>query len=176
MVNRWAIFLSGRGSTAQAILDLIPFVDIGVIVTSNINAKGVSRAKRAGVPVISFNSKTESWLTLIERLRCYKINRIFLAGYLKIIPADFLDTWKNKIWNIHPSLLPDYSGINAFERSLSDGASLGVTIHKVIPELDAGDVLSQNRFSRASALILTKLRLARVEQKMLRNFVQKGLR
>jgi len=139
---RWVVFISGEGSNLQALLDADPKIQIVTVVSSRAEAPGVARAKRLGVPTIIF-SKDSSWMDLSNQLKQLMIDRIFLLGFMKVIPEIFITEWKDKILNLHPSLLPNYRGLRAIERSYEDAAALGVTIHWVTPELDAGPILLQ---------------------------------
>lgn len=138
----WAVFISGHGSNLQALLDAEPKIQIGLVVSSKADALGIERAHRAGVPVIIL-PKDIPWNDLSAELKKRNIDRIFLAGFMRMIPASFVEAWSEKILNLHPSLLPNYKGLRAIERSYEDGAAMGVTIHWVTPELDGGPILIQ---------------------------------
>lgn len=140
----WAVFISGRGSNLQALLDLGAGVDIRRVYSSRARAPGVRRARRAGVGVTILSNPID-WGELHRDLLHRRIDRVFLAGFMKIVPADFVRRWEGRIFNVHPSLLPSYPGLRAFERSWDEGADVGATVHEVIPELDAGPVVLQRR-------------------------------
>jgi phosphoribosylglycinamide formyltransferase-1 len=169
MSVRWALFLSGRGSTAQALLDQIGDLDIRLVVSSRAKAYGVLRARRAGVPITLFR-KESSWDELHETLRSRGINGLFLVGFMRILPADFVEKWQGRIWNVHPSLLPFYPGANAMEKSFEEKAQMGVTLHEVTAEMDAGPVKMQAQVERAQDWSATQLRMARMEQRLLREW------
>lgn len=166
-----AIFISGEGSTLQALLEMQHQIDISLIVTNNQNRLGTIKAKRFGKKVFHFEKKM-NFSNLDQILREHKIERIILAGFMKLLPEDFVNLWKDQIINIHPSLLPKYPGLNSAHRSWSDNSSMGVTIHNVIPQMDAGEILLQQcsldqplslNFSEA------ELFLRRTEQSLLRD-------
>lgn len=138
----WAVFISGRGSNLQALLDEAADLDLRWVLSSKAKAPGLRRARRAGVP-ISVLSQPIDWTSLDLELRRRGISKIFLAGFMKLIPASFLQNWQGRILNIHPSLLPAYPGLRAWERAWQEGASMGVTVHVVEPEMDAGPRLLQ---------------------------------
>ena len=175
--QKTAVFISGGGSCLQALLEVSEYQNIKLVVTNKKNILGILKAKRFGVEVIEMNSKfqfSDVHQVLIEK----KIQKIFLAGFMKMIPADFLCHWAGHIFNIHPSLLPKFRGLHAFEKSFAAGGPFGVTIHHVIPELDAGEIVLQKKSSLqishscTEKKALTELRLT--EQHLLREFVQKG--
>ena len=142
MTNRWAIFISGVGSNLGAALDLMPAIDIAVVVSSKATAPGLLKARSAGVPTLCLDKEID-WSGLDRSLRAYGVNAIFLAGFMKILPGDFLARWQGQVLNVHPSLLPKYPGLNSIERAWRDRQTVGVTIHEVIPEVDAGRILMQ---------------------------------
>ncbi|GIL18397.1 MAG: phosphoribosylglycinamide formyltransferase [Oligoflexia bacterium] len=142
--RRWALFLSGRGSTAQSALDLCSQVDIRLVVSSKPTAAGLLRAKRSGVSTLLLD-KNVNWSQLTLDLKSRGITHIFLLGFMKLLPQQFCQEWQGRIWNIHPSLLPAYPGLHAIENSYKDQAPMGVTIHEVIPEMDAGPIVYQKK-------------------------------
>ncbi len=178
--QRTAIFISGHGSCLQALLEMSEFQNISVVITNKRNALGVLKAKRFGVEVIYINS-TNSFTDINEILRKKRIQKIFLAGFMKILPDTFLQEWKNHIFNIHPSLLPAFKGLNAFENSYLSGSDLGVTLHHVVEDMDSGEIVLQKKivFSNSeNPQVLPKdlaLRyLQASEQHILREYSQKG--
>lgn len=140
--SRWAVFISGNGSNLQSLFDADPKISVVTVVSNKPEARGVARAEQAGVPVI-LHSKNASWSELSAQLKSLQIQFIFLLGFMKIIPESFIVDWKDKILNLHPSLLPHYKGLRALERSYEEQAAMGVTIHWVTPELDDGPILLQ---------------------------------
>lgn len=147
---KWAVFVSGNGSNLQALLDAEPKIHIAVVVSNKAEAFGVERARRASVPVVILPA-TIDWEALSAELEARAIDRIFLAGFMKVIPPGFIHRWADRILNLHPSLLPEYKGLRAIERSYSDRAAMGVTIHWVTADLDAGPILLQREVFAAGA-------------------------
>jgi phosphoribosylglycinamide formyltransferase-1 len=75
----------------------------------------------------------------------HEIDVICLAGFMRILGADFVSGWQGRILNIHPSLLPKYQGLKTYQRALDAGdAEVGCSVHEVVPELDAGPILGQS--------------------------------
>lgn len=151
--KRWAILISGRGSNLSALLDLGDEMEISLVLSSNSEAPGLFRARRAGVPAevtpLIEGTRKIDWPKLDQRLRQAGITHIFLAGFMRVIPSSFVDLWKDRILNLHPSLLPAYPGLNSIERAYSEGADIGVTVHVVTEEVDAGEVILQRRSLKA---------------------------
>lgn len=168
--RRTAVFISGGGSTLQALLEMHHQIDVTIVVTNKNSAAGILKARRFGKKVI-FLDKLMSLDSLNQSLKEHRIEQLVLAGFMKLLPADFVGYWKDRIINIHPSLLPKYPGLRSFERSYHDNADVGATIHKVIAEMDAGKILLQQKALNAPhALTLAEadLFLRRTEQSLLR--------
>lgn len=145
MRSRWAVFISGRGSNLQSLLDQQELFPISLVVSSRASAPGLQRAKRFGVTTyVMEKQSSDPWKGLQNILHERGIAKILLLGFMKIIPEEFLRGFP-KIFNLHPSLLPEFKGLHAFERSWVDGESLGVSLHRVTPGLDEGPVVLQNK-------------------------------
>jgi phosphoribosylglycinamide formyltransferase-1 len=142
--SRWAIFISGRGSNLAAALDLKNQVDIACVVSSKASATGLLRAKRSGIPTYVLDRQID-WSKLDAHLRAIGVTQIFLLGFMRIVPAEFIALWPGAVVNLHPSLLPAYPGIDSIRRAHADGAPLGVTVHEVIFEVDQGEQILQRR-------------------------------
>lgn len=156
--KRWAVLISGRGSNLAALLDMRPQADIHLVVSSSAAAHGLLRARRAGAatcltPLMASSntagSKKIDWAALDRLLRQTGITHIFLAGFMKVLPGSFVDAWAGRIVNLHPSLLPAYPGLRSIERAHADAADVGVTIHDVTAEVDAGTIICQRRSLKA---------------------------
>ncbi len=170
--RRTAIFISGGGSTLQALLEIHHQIDISLIVTNKKNAPGILKAKRFGKQVVYF-SREMNYGALDNILRKNKIEFVILAGFMKLLPPEFVELWKNRIMNIHPSLLPKYPGLNSAEKSWNENSEMGVTLHRVIAEMDSGEVLLQQKsltHSKNLNLDEALLFLRRTEQFLLREF------
>lgn len=152
--KRWAVLISGRGSNLAALLELREEIDIRLVVSSSAQAYGLLRARRTGVPtqLTPFVSGTKKidWTELNRVLRAHGITHIFLAGFMKIVPESFVAEWRGRIVNLHPSLLPKYPGLKSIERAYEAGDSIGITVHEVNEEVDAGDVICQRRCLNAA--------------------------
>jgi len=185
LIDRTAVFISGRGSNLQALLDCQDSVRVSLVVSSRPNNWGVARARRANVPVLVLPNKID-WHLLQQQLTARKINRIFLLGFMKIVPGEFLNNWNRRIWNLHPSLLPHFPGLHAIEKSFDSDCSMGVTIHQVTEGMDEGPRVMQAltleaqqksclKLSQALTLKQAERLISRDEQKLVRKFGEGNL-
>ena len=150
------VLISGNGSNLQSIIDAIECgrlnADIAAVISNNPDAYGLSRAKnhRISTRVIDHRQFATREAFDQELLLCtqsFDPDYIVLAGFMRILGSSFIQANKNKILNIHPSLLPFYKGLNTYQRAIDNGeAEHGVSIHIVTAELDDGPVLIQGRY------------------------------
>ncbi len=150
------VIISGNGSNLQAIIDAIEsgrvYARISLVISNNPDAFGLSRAQNHGLPsqVIDHRNYAERSLfdqALMQAVSSCQPDYIVLAGFMRILGTDFIQTYRNRIINIHPSILPHYKGLNTHQRALDNGESEhGVSIHIVTAELDNGPVLLQGRY------------------------------
>lgn len=148
-----AILISGRGSNMAALIDAARAPDyparIGVVIADRPDAGGLALAREAGVEALAIDAKAAGGRTAFESaldaaLHARRVELICLAGFMRILSADFVGRWP--ALNIHPSLLPAYKGLDTHARALSDGArEHGCTVHWVSPELDSGEIVAQAR-------------------------------
>jgi phosphoribosylglycinamide formyltransferase 1 len=146
-----AVLISGRGSNMAALLYASRLPDcpyeIVLVASDKADAAGLTLAEAEGVPVFAAPTglkKTELFAALDQAVRDAGAEFIALAGFMRILPADFVEAWKNRIVNIHPSLLPKYKGLDTHARALeADDRTAGCSVHIVTPELDDGPVLGQ---------------------------------
>lgn len=173
---RWAVFVSGRGSNADALWDLLPELDIAVCVSSRRKAYGLKRARRLGIETLVLDSQVQ-WSALTEFLKARKVNRIFLLGFMKIVPAEFVRHWTGRMWNLHPSLLPAFPGLEAIEKSYNANGPMGVTIHEVTAEMDAGPICLQKKICERAQdemdLAEAQSRISQTEQRLVREWARR---
>ena len=143
------VLISGRGSNLKAIIDKcskkdVPAKIIGVI-SNNSNASGLkSNGKFKKIIINNELHKKEFEIKLQNHLKVLKPDLICLAGFMKILSPFIIKRWKNKIINVHPSLLPAFKGLNTHERALNAGVKKsGCTIHFVDESLDGGSIIAQ---------------------------------
>ena len=148
-----AVLASGRGSNFQSIIDAsirgeIPNANIKLLIVNKKNAYSIERAKKHNIPhylVESKNKKrTEFDLEMLEILCDNKIDVIVLAGFMRILSKHFVNEYKNRIINIHPSLLPLFPGAHAHRDTIRAGVSeSGCTVHFVDDGVDTGPIIIQ---------------------------------
>jgi phosphoribosylglycinamide formyltransferase-1 len=153
-------------------MDLLGDLDLRLVVSSRAKAPGLLRAKRSGIPTLVLE-KDHDWSRLSEDLKKRGIQKIFLVGFMRLLPPDFIKEWTGRVWNVHPSLLPAFAGAKALERSFEEKSDMGVTIHEVNAEMDAGKRCLQARLPLSRDWILTTERAARLEQRLLREWAQR---
>lgn len=141
---RWAVFVSGLGSNLAALLEIRDKYPMALVVSSKESAYAVTRAREAQVPVQILPTPID-WAQVLKHLEEAQITHIFLAGFMKVLPQNFLQNWDKPILNLHPSLLPDYPGLKSIERAYNDRADIGVTIHHVTEAVDDGEILLQEK-------------------------------
>lgn len=150
---RVVVLISGNGSNLQAILDRssdgsLPAKVVGVISNQD-EAYGIIRARNAGVPVTIVDHRSYEDRAAFDAQLAYEIEKfrpdlIVLAGFMRILGRRFVERFENRIMNIHPSLLPQYPGLDTHARALSDGIKRhGATVHFVTADLDAGPIIVQ---------------------------------
>lgn len=162
---RCAVFVSGRGSNLQVLLDMGPQFNVSLVVSSSKNALALQRAENSGVPTHLLNYPNPNWSELEQVMTDLSIDGVFLAGFMKILPKDFVNHWRGRIFNIHPSLLPQFKGLHGVRRAYESKASVGATIHRVVEDVDAGEILKQQ--VSVSEDQLDSFSFAQVEQKNL---------
>ena len=151
------VLISGSGSNLQAIIDacnakMINGCVVGVI-SNKANAYGLERAKKNNIPtnVINHNdfiTREDFDKELVSSINIFQPDLIVLAGFMRILSPIMTSVFKNKMINIHPSLLPKYPGLNTHEQVIAnDDDEHGVTIHSVSEELDGGPIIAQSKIS-----------------------------
>ena len=153
MTEKVAIFISGSGSNMVSLVNSMykqNYAWPSLVLSNKSCASGLTKAKNFNIPTVCIEPKKASGIDLdfeteIQReLKNYKIELICLAGFMRVLSSNFVDCWKGKILNIHPSLLPNYKGLNTHKRVLENGEKLtGCTVHEVTRELDCGRILGQ---------------------------------
>ena len=147
-----AVFISGKGTNFK---NLIQYslkkqskFKIKLVVSNNLNAKGLEYAKKFKIKkkIINYKNLTNSEIHILNDLNKENINIICLAGFMRILTANFIKKFKGKIINIHPSLLPKYKGLNTHQRVLDNKEKYsGCTVHFVNSKLDAGKIILQKK-------------------------------
>ena len=149
-----SVFVSGRGSNLNAILDsskLKNLIEVKAVVGDKLYCPAFDIAKNFSIPVYSVGKKEKliSFEVLTAKLNDLKIDLIVLAGFLKLLPEDFVKTFKNRIINIHPALLPSFGGPGMYgmnvHRAVFDASAQvsGATVHFVDETFDTGKIIAQ---------------------------------
>lgn len=151
--RRVAVLISGGGSNLQALVDAAASPDfparIALVLSNRPDAGGLERAVRAGVPAEAVDHRGFATRELFEaaldaRLRAAGAELVCLAGFMRVLTPGFVAAWRDRLLNIHPSLLPAFRGLHTHARALAAGVRIhGCTVHLVRPELDDGPVLVQ---------------------------------
>ncbi len=150
---RFATLISGRGSNMQALLEACAEpghpAKPAIVISNKADAGGLEIAKAHGVPtkVISHKDYPSRQVfddALHQAIVDSGADVICLAGFMRLLEAEFVNRWRDKIINIHPSLLPAYRGLHTHQRVLEDGVRFsGCTVHFVRPEMDEGPIIFQ---------------------------------
>ena len=145
------VFISGSGTNLNALIKSsreynFP-INIKLIISNKKNAAGLNFAKKFLIPFKTIDTKNSLYETMIlNEIKKKKISLICLAGYMKIISKNFLKKYRNKIINIHPSLLPKYKGLNTHQRAIDNKEKYsGCTVHYVNSKLDSGRIILQKK-------------------------------
>lgn len=148
-----AVLISGRGSNLQALIDACADprfpAEIVLVLSNEPDVEGLERARRAGIPirVIShraFPDRAAFDGALDQALRDAGSELACLAGFMRLLGAVFVEAWRDRLVNIHPSLLPAFKGLNTHERALAAGVRFtGCTVHFVRPAMDDGPIIVQ---------------------------------
>ena len=150
---RIAVLISGRGSNLQALIEAcrdpgMP-AEIVLVVSNRADAAGLGRAAAAGIATRtidhrSFADRAGFDAALDRCLREADVELIYLAGFMRLFTAGFVTAWRDRLVNIHPSLLPSFPGLDTHARALAAGVRFsGCTVHLVRPETDSGPILAQ---------------------------------
>ncbi|WP_219271890.1 phosphoribosylglycinamide formyltransferase [Pseudomonas sp. Xaverov 83] len=147
------VLLSGTGSNLQALIDSTRTGDspvrIAAVISNRSDAYGLQRARDAGIDTRSLDHKTfegrEAFdSALIELIDAFNPKLVVLAGFMRILSADFVRHYNGRLLNIHPSLLPKYKGLHTHQRALEAGdTEHGCSVHFVTEELDGGPLVVQ---------------------------------
>jgi phosphoribosylglycinamide formyltransferase-1 len=151
--HRLAILISGRGSNMIALADavrngIIPDAEISIVISDQPNAAGLQKAQERGIETLVIKrggrTRAEHDREIMAALRARKVDLICLAGYMRILSNEFIEAFRGRILNIHPSLLPLFPGLEPQKRALEHGAKTsGCTVHYVDESLDGGPIIAR---------------------------------
>jgi phosphoribosylglycinamide formyltransferase 1 len=153
VTKRIGILISGRGSNMQALADAVadgrvPDAEVALVISDHADAAGLLRAKERGIEALAIErkgrSREEHDRSLIEALRQHQVDLICLAGYMRLLSRCFIEAFRHRILNIHPSLLPSFPGLDVHRQVLDHGVKwTGCTVHFVDETLDGGPIIAQ---------------------------------
>ena len=177
-----SVFISGKGTNLKSIIKFSKNkdsrIEIGLIVSNNKNAKGLTFANKYKIKslIINYKNKKKAEEKILINLKKNKIDFICLAGFMKILSKKIIKKYKNKILNIHPSLLPKYKGLNTHRRVIQNNEKFtGCTVHLVNSKLDSGKIILQKKikiFKRDNENTLAK-RVLKVENQIYTKAIKK---
>ncbi|AYK15650.1 MAG: phosphoribosylglycinamide formyltransferase [Methanosarcina flavescens] len=153
MTVKIAVLVSGRGSNLQAIIDsiekgYIKNAAINVVISNKANAYALERARIHGISTVFLDpgeyGRAEYDKAILDILNQYDTDLLLLAGYFRLLGNEIIETYRNRIMNIHPSLLPAFKGLNAQKQAFEYGVKVaGCTVHFVDEGLDSGPIILQ---------------------------------
>jgi len=148
-----AVFVSGRGTNLQAIIDEVSRglikAKVALVVSDKGDAYALTRAKKAGIEAFvlspgGFKTREDYDKKIVEELKKHNVGLIVLAGFMRLLSGYFVKQYENKIMNIHPALLPSFKGMHSIKDAFECNAKeTGVTVHFVDEELDHGPIILQ---------------------------------
>ena len=152
-IFKLAVLVSGRGSNLQAIIDSIDREELdahlSIVISNTKDAMALKRAEKHGIKTIFIDPSTylnskEYDKALVLKLKEFSIDLICLAGYMRILGEEVIQTFEKKIINMHPSLLPAFPGLNAQKQAINYGVKFsGCTVHFVDSGVDSGPIILQ---------------------------------
>ena len=152
--RRIAVLISGRGSNLQSIIDAVGRgaldATIAVVISNRAEAAGLLRAREAGIETLFLNprehpDRTEYDRAIVDALRARSVDLVCLAGFMRLVGPPLLEAYRDRILNIHPSLLPAFPGLDAQRQAFEHGVRVsGATVHLVTSELDGGPIILQS--------------------------------
>ena len=174
-----AVFISGNGTNLQSLIDTKYLnnhnsLKISVVFSNNEKAFGLKRAKANNIPYFTlnhkdFDSRENFDEEIINRLNEYDFDLLVLAGYMRILSEKFINSYRNKIINLHPSLLPKYPGLETHKKVIENKDKYhGATVHYVDSGLDTGQVIGFSKFRvETNNLNLLEEKVHEIEHKLL---------
>jgi len=150
---RCVVLISGSGTNLQALIDARDRGQLGgdlvAVISNRADARGLERATAAGITATvldhqAFDGRDAYDSALAATIDSHSPDLVILAGFMRILSAAFVERYRGRLVNIHPSLLPDFKGLHTHRRVLESGASQhGCSVHFVTPELDGGPVIAR---------------------------------
>lgn len=150
---RLGVLISGRGSNLQALIDAAKDPDfpaeVALVISNKADAPGLDRARAAGIPALvirprDYADKPAHEAAMNAALEQAGVGLVCLAGFMRLLSPFFVERWRDRLINIHPSLLPAFPGLDTHEKALEAGVRFhGCTVHFVRVEMDTGPIIVQ---------------------------------
>jgi phosphoribosylglycinamide formyltransferase 1 len=147
---RLGVLISGRGSNLQALIEACANpaypAEIALVISNRADANGLARAAAARIPAVTVPHHTRGdFAAAVDgQLRAARADLVCLAGFMRLLDIGFVEAWRDRMVNIHPSLLPAFPGLHAPRQALVAGVRFaGCTVHFVRPEVDTGPIVAQ---------------------------------
>jgi phosphoribosylglycinamide formyltransferase 1 len=152
-MKKIGILISGRGSNMLALIRAvadgrIPDAEVAIVISNVANVAGIEKAREHGVETVTLDhrgkTREEHDRTMAAELRAREVDLVCLAGYMRLLSPWFTSEFEGRILNVHPSLLPAFSGLNAQRQAIEYGVKVaGCTVHLVDEDLDHGPIIKQ---------------------------------
>ena len=182
------ILISGRGSNMEALLDAGLPARVAAVISNNPLAKGLATAQKRGIETAvvdhrAFSDRAGFDGALAAEIDRHRPDLVVLAGFMRILTEPFIERYRGRLINIHPSLLPEFPGLDTHRRALAAGAKThGCTVHFVTPVVDGGPIIAQAAVAvepgdteeRLAARVLTEEH--RVYPRVVREFLEGRIR
>jgi len=143
------ILISGRGSNMEALLDAQLPARVAAVISNNPQAKGLATAQQRGIATAvvdhrAFPDRAAFDAALAAEIDRHRPDLVALAGFMRVLTEPFIERYRGRLMNIHPSLLPEFPGLDTHRRALAAGARVhGCTVHFVTPVVDSGPIINQ---------------------------------
>ena len=151
--TRIGILISGRGSNMVALADAVregrvPGTELALVISDQPDAAGLAKAKERGIETLVIErggrKRTEHDREVVAALQAHQVDLVCLAGYMRVLSREFIEAFRGRILNIHPSLLPSFPGLDAQKQAIEHGVKwTGCTVHFVDETLDGGPIIAQ---------------------------------
>ena len=141
---RLAVLCSGNGSNFENIVRTCRSDEVVLMIHNKKKCGAAKRADKLGIPHSYIESTDE--VNMIRLIQAWNVDLVVLAGWMRIVTKDFIEAFRGRIINVHPSLLPKYKGLRAIEQAMEAGETeTGATVHYVNEELDGGEIIIQSK-------------------------------
>ena len=165
MNKKIAVLLSGNGSNLNAIIKR--GINVSFVVSNNPEAPGLKIAQQSNIPTYSWKNLSELEEHILELVKIHEIKLLVLAGFMRLLSKEFISSLPQRsIINVHPSILPEFKGLNAIQQALESGVKYtGVTIHYVDEGVDTGEIIQQEaiKIEENDTIVSLKKRLQVLE-------------